>query len=169
MAAAVLPKAGLSGASSAELWRRGAAPRLRAATEEQAWVRWLCIGATFGFLTLLLVVPLASVFVEAFRNGVEAYFASFNDPQCWSAVRLTLLAAIVSVPLNLQEGLYSRAGNRIARFHDSMGSAKETMACLDVSAAAEYLPREVVIADLDRIDHIVATLWRLSGRRSFHG
>ena len=77
--------------------------------------------------------------------------------------------AVVSVPLNLQEGLYSRAGNRIARFHDSMGSAKETMACLDVSAAAEYLPREVVIADLDRIDHIVATLWRLSGRRSFHG
>ena len=73
--------------------------------------------------------------------------------------------AVVSVPLNMQEGLYSRGGNRAARFHDAMGSAKETMACLDVSVAAEYLPIESVPADLERIDHIVATLWKMSGQR----
>jgi four helix bundle protein len=74
-----------------------------------------------------------------------------------------LKRAVVSVPLNMQEGLYSRGGNRVARFHDAMGSAKETMAGLDVSVAAEYLPPEAVVDDLERIDHIVATLWNMAG------
>jgi four helix bundle protein len=76
-----------------------------------------------------------------------------------------LCRAVVSVPLNMQEGLYSRGGNRVARFHDAMGSAKETMAALDVSVAAEYLPPESILDDLERIDHIVATLWKMSGPR----
>jgi sulfate/thiosulfate transport system permease protein len=87
------------------LWGSGATPRLRAATEERAWVRWSCIFATLVFLTLLLLIPLASIFVEAFRKGAEAYFASFTDPHCWSAIKLTLLAAGISVPLNLVFGL----------------------------------------------------------------
>jgi sulfate transport system permease protein len=91
--------------SAGVAWNSAAAPRLRAATEENAWVRGLCIGSTVGFLSLLLVVPLASVFAEAFRQGVEAYFASFNDPHCWAAIRLTLIAAGVSVPLNLVFGV----------------------------------------------------------------
>ena len=70
--------------------------------------------------------------------------------------------AVISVPLNTQEGLYSRAGNRVARFHDAMGSAKETMACLHVSVAAEYLAQRQVDEDLVRIDQIVAGLYRLS-------
>ena len=80
-------------------------PRLRAATEERLWVRWSCISATLVFLTLLLLIPLASIFVEAFRKGAEAYFASFKDPHCLSAIKLTLLAAGISVPLNLVFGL----------------------------------------------------------------
>ena len=74
--------------------------------------------------------------------------------------------ACTSVPLNVQEGLYSRGGNRIARFHDSMGSARETMACLQVSVAAKYLVKPQVAADLERIDHVVAGLYRLCHRRS---
>ena len=71
--------------------------------------------------------------------------------------------SVTSVPLNMQEGLYSRGGNRTVRFHDAMGSAKETMAQLDVSVAAEYLTPQEVADDLERIDHIVATLWKMSG------
>ena len=70
--------------------------------------------------------------------------------------------SVVSVPLNMQEGLYSRGGNRTARLHDAMGSAKETMAALDASVAAEYLTPEEVVDDLERIDHIVATLWNMT-------
>jgi sulfate/thiosulfate transport system permease protein len=87
------------------LWGSGTTPRLRAATEERPWVRWSCIAATYAFLALLLVVPLASVFYEALRQGLNAYFVSFKDPNAWSAIRLTLIAAGISVPLNLVFGL----------------------------------------------------------------
>jgi four helix bundle protein len=70
-----------------------------------------------------------------------------------------------SVPLNMQEGIGSRGGNRIARFHDAMGSARETMACLHVCVAAGYLQESQVAADLDRLDHVVAGLYRLCHKR----
>jgi len=73
--------------------------------------------------------------------------------------------ACTSVPLNMQEGLYSRGGSRVARFHDAMGSAKETMACLHVCVAAKYLAQLQVDTDLARIDQVVAGLYRLCHRR----
>ena len=73
--------------------------------------------------------------------------------------------ACTSVPLNMQEGLYSRGGSRVARLHDAMGSAKETMACLHVCVAAKYLAQVQVDADLKRIDQVVAGLYCLSHRR----
>jgi len=66
-----------------------------------------------------------------------------------------------SVPLNMAEGWHGRAGNRIARFENAMCSARETVSCLEVSVAVGYLTETEVSADLDRLDHIVATLWRL--------
>ena len=74
--------------------------------------------------------------------------------------------ACISVPLNIQEGLYSQGGNRNARFYNAMGSARETMACLHVAVAAAYLDQPEVDADLERIDHIIGALWKLSRRQS---
>ena len=74
--------------------------------------------------------------------------------------------SVTSVPLNIQEGMYSRAGNRIARYDNAMASAKETMAALQVSVAADYLTQAAIDVDLDRIDHIVAVLWKWSGQRA---
>ena len=74
--------------------------------------------------------------------------------------------ASTSVPLNMQEGMYSQGGNRIARFYNAMASARETMACLHVCVAAEYLPQADVEADLERLDHIIGALWKLSRKRS---
>ncbi len=102
-----MTSAALQPTTGTSLWETGATPRLRAATEDRPWVKWTCIGSTFAFLALLLVVPLASIFYEAFRQGVKAYFASFKDPNCWSAIKLTLIAAGISVPLNLVFGLAS--------------------------------------------------------------
>ena len=70
-----------------------------------------------------------------------------------------------SVVLNMVEGWHSLAGHRVARFHTAMGSARETMACLDVAVALGYLTEAEVLEDRDRIDHIVAVAWRLSRRR----
>ena len=78
---------------------------LRPATAEPRWVRLLLVSVTLLFLGAFLVTPLVAVFVEAFRKGAGAYFAGFADPAVGAAIRLTLLAAGIAVPLNLVFGL----------------------------------------------------------------
>jgi sulfate/thiosulfate transport system permease protein len=90
------------------------AMRIRAATEEPVWVKWLLVSLSTGFLVLFLFLPLAAVFVEAFRKGAGLYFASFADPTALSAIRLTLLTAAIAVPANLAFGLV--ASWAIAKF-----------------------------------------------------
>jgi sulfate transport system permease protein len=86
----------------------------RAGPDEPAFVRWLLIGGALLFLLLFLFVPLAAVFTEALRHGVAAYFAALSDPDALAAIRLTLLAAGVAVPLNVLFGL--AAAWAIAKF-----------------------------------------------------
>lgn len=81
------------------------APRERAGTTEAPWVRWLLTGIALAFLLLFLVLPLAAVFTEALRKGVDAYLAGLSEPDAWSAIRLTLLTAAIAVPLNLVFGV----------------------------------------------------------------
>ncbi|WP_413816710.1 sulfate ABC transporter permease subunit CysW [Piscinibacter gummiphilus] len=75
------------------------------ATAEPAWVRRTLIAVALLFLTLFLFVPLVSVFFEAFKKGVDVYLAAITEPDAVSAVKLTLLAAAISVPLNLVFGV----------------------------------------------------------------
>ena len=83
-------------------------------TSESPVVRWALIVAALGYLTLFLFIPLAAVFTEALKNGLDAYFASFTDPDALAAIRLTLLAASLAVPLNLMFGI--TAAWAIAKF-----------------------------------------------------
>lgn len=57
------------------------------------------------FLGVFLLLPLASVFVEAFRQGAHAYLTSLHQPEALAAIRLTLLVAVIAVPLNLVFGV----------------------------------------------------------------
>lgn len=91
---------------------RGA--KTRATTSDPTWVKWLLIGSTLLALGLLLVLPLAIVFLEAFRLGIGAYLASFRDPAAWHAIKLTLIATLISLPINLVFGL--AAAWAIAKF-----------------------------------------------------
>ena len=75
------------------------------ATSEATWVRYTLIGVALLFLCLFLFIPLAAVFVEAFRKGAETYFASLTEADALSAMKLTLIAAAISVPLNLVFGV----------------------------------------------------------------
>ncbi len=91
------------------------APRaVRTATAEPPWVRRTLIGVALAFLTLFLFVPLAAVFWEALRKGWQVYLAAIVEPDALSAVRLTLVAAAISVPLNLVFGF--AAAWAIAKF-----------------------------------------------------
>jgi sulfate/thiosulfate transport system permease protein len=92
-----------------------AAPRdARPATGEAPWVRRLLIGLALAFMTLFLFVPLATVFVEAFKKGMLVYLAAITEPDALAAITLTLTAAAISVPLNLLFGV--AAAWAIAKF-----------------------------------------------------
>ena len=58
-----------------------------------------------AFLVLFLVLPLATVFVEAFRQGVATYVIAIKQPEGLAAIRLTLIVAAIAVPLNLVFGI----------------------------------------------------------------
>jgi sulfate transport system permease protein len=79
--------------------------RAEAGTTESAWVRNTLIGITLIFLFLFLVLPLAAVFTEALRKGFDAYWTALQEPDAWSAIRLTLITALIAVPLNLVFGI----------------------------------------------------------------
>ena len=79
--------------------------RAEAGTTESAWVRYTLIGITLTFLFLFLVLPLAAVFTEALRKGFDAYWTALQEPDAWSAIRLTLITALIAVPLNLVFGI----------------------------------------------------------------
>jgi sulfate transport system permease protein len=66
---------------------------------------WLTIVAAMLWLALVILLPLASVFVEAFRKGVSVFLAAFGDPDAIAAIKLTLEVAGVAVPLNALFGL----------------------------------------------------------------
>ena len=96
----------LTAAPAAPAARRSIAPRTAlAATAEPAWVRRTLIGLALAFLAFFLFVPLAAVFFEAFKKGWGVYLAAITEPDAVSAIWLTLIAAAVSVPLNLVFGV----------------------------------------------------------------
>lgn len=84
------------------------------ATTEPSWVRTLLIVVAFAFLALFLFMPLIAVFTEALRKGWDAYIAAIVEPDALSAIRLTLIAAGIAVPLNLVFGV--AAAWAIAKF-----------------------------------------------------
>jgi sulfate transport system permease protein len=81
---------------------------------EPVWIRVLLIGIALTFLTLFLFVPLIAVFAEAFKKGWQVYLTAIIEPDAWSAIKLTLLTAIIAVPLNLVFGV--AAAWTIAKF-----------------------------------------------------
>ena len=91
-----------------------APPRVSEATTEPAWVRRGLIALALAFLTLFLFVPLVAVFAEALKKGVDVYLAAIVEPDALAAIRLTLVAAAISVPLNCAFGI--AAAWAIAKF-----------------------------------------------------
>jgi sulfate transport system permease protein len=76
-----------------------------AATSESPLVKWILIGIAVAFLVVFLFAPLGIVFGSALKLGILAYFHTFTDADTQSAIKLTLIAAAISVPLNVAFGL----------------------------------------------------------------
>ena len=77
------------------------------ATREVPWVRWTILSLGLAFFALFLVLPLVAVFTEALRKGFGVYFAALLEPDALSALKLTLIAAAIAVPLNLVFGVFA--------------------------------------------------------------
>jgi sulfate/thiosulfate transport system permease protein len=77
----------------------------RRGLDDPAWLKYSLLTISFAFVGLFLVVPLASVFVEALRKGLGLYFAAFAEPDALAAIKLTLLTAAIAVPANLVFGV----------------------------------------------------------------
>lgn len=84
------------------------------ATREPVWVKRLVLGLSLSFFACFLLMPLIAVFVEALRKGVDVYWQALIDPDALSAIKLTFIAAFISVPLNLIFGV--AAAWAIAKF-----------------------------------------------------
>jgi sulfate transport system permease protein len=89
-------------------------PRKATNTLEPGWVRYALIAIALLFLTLFLFVPLVAVFAEALKNGWATYKEAVIEPDALAAIKLTLIAAGISVPLNLVFGV--AASWAIAKF-----------------------------------------------------
>ncbi len=91
--------------SSMAFGSTGSAFEARAATRDPAWVKWLILGLSLSFFAIFIFLPLVAVFVEALRKGWGVYLTALVEPDALAAVRLTLIAAAIAVPLNLVFGV----------------------------------------------------------------
>ena len=84
------------------------------ARTESPWVRRTLIGIALAFLVFFIFLPLAIVFTTALKKGIAVYFNSLTDVNTIAAIKLTLLTALIAVPLNLVFGV--AASWAIAKF-----------------------------------------------------
>jgi sulfate transport system permease protein len=84
------------------------------ATRDPDWAKYTILSTGLAFFAVFLLLPLFAVFAEALRKGVDAYFAALATQDTTAAIRLTLFAAAIAVPLNLAFGL--AAAWAIAKF-----------------------------------------------------
>ncbi|MEW4305521.1 sulfate ABC transporter permease subunit CysW [Rossellomorea marisflavi] len=85
---------------------RSTAPVIQAkGTTDPQWVKWLLITIALLFLGLFLILPLITVFLQAFDKGLDVYMAAITQPEALSAIKLTLLVALISVPVNALFGI----------------------------------------------------------------
>ncbi|WP_127507710.1 sulfate ABC transporter permease subunit CysW [Paenibacillus humicus] len=78
--------------------------RAKPVSEPRA-VKWLLIGIAFVFLALIVLLPLLTVFIEGMKRGWDVYISALTDPDAVSALKLTLLVAVIAVPLNAVFGV----------------------------------------------------------------
>jgi len=81
--------------------------QIQHATDDPRWVRYTLISVSLSFILLFLFLPLGLVISKAFASGWQAYWDALSEPDAQAAIRLTVLAAFITVPLNTVFGLAS--------------------------------------------------------------
>jgi sulfate/thiosulfate transport system permease protein len=89
--------------------------RKRKSSKESKGVKIALISIAIVYLSLLLFVPLIAIFIKAFEKGVDVYLAAITESDALSAIKLTLLVAVIVVPLNTIFGI--AAAWLVTKFH----------------------------------------------------
>lgn len=95
----------MAGVSTSSAQNDSARFERRSATRDGAVVKGVILTLSLTFFVVFLLLPLVAVFVEAFRKGWQTYLAALIEPDALSAIKLTLIAAAIAVPLNLIFGV----------------------------------------------------------------
>ena len=69
------------------------------------WVPTILIGLSIGYITLIIYIPAVNVFYQAFHKGIDPFIANLTNTEFLSAARVTLLLALITVPINTVFGL----------------------------------------------------------------
>ena len=76
-----------------------------ASNSEPRLVRWILITLALAFLGLFLVLPLVAIFIKAFYKGIAVFLEAISNPDALSAIKLTLIITLITVPLNAIFGI----------------------------------------------------------------
>jgi sulfate transport system permease protein len=93
--------------TNTEFLRRSATMQSQRGTEESPLVKWILIAVAMLFVVTFLLLPLINVFAQALAKGWQTYLKALMDADTRAAIRLTLLVAAITVPLNVTFGLAS--------------------------------------------------------------
>lgn len=113
--------------------KRGLTSASRRGSEESPFVKWLLISVALIFSVVFLLLPLVNVFAQAFSKGIVYYFKALADPDSWSAMKLTLIVAAITVPCNVIFGI--AAAWAVAKFEFRGKSLLTTMIDLPFSVS----------------------------------
>lgn len=78
---------------------------IKHAKKKANWTKRILITLMILYIAAFLLVPLVFIFAKAFEKGADVYFAAITEPDALSAIKLTLLVAIITVPLNTVFGI----------------------------------------------------------------
>lgn len=79
--------------------------KIAAPSSEKPWIKWLLISIAILYLFLILFLPALNVFVQAFNKGIGPFLSNLTSREFTHAIRLTLLIAVIAVPVNTVFGL----------------------------------------------------------------
>ncbi len=80
-------------------------PKKKLASGDRPWVKFVLIGIAVFYLALILFIPAANVFAQAFKSGFGPFLANLTAPVFLHAVKLTVIIAVIVVPINTVFGL----------------------------------------------------------------
>ncbi len=83
----------------------GLAKKKLAINGDRPWVKFVLIGIAVSYLALILFIPAANVFAQAFKSGFGPFLTNLTQPVFLHAVKLTVIIALIVVPINTVFGL----------------------------------------------------------------